>query len=410
MIRKREKSKFNEPLSETVQKLVDQFGGWLNVFSRVTNSFDRALVNLGKTVDCPFPHRHGNGGGKGKFRLSASDEVGHEGRGICTCMQDGGMGAVALLMEDGVGGGQYAQCLLTVLRALDPATKDTHVRKETAPVVVGPKNSVMDPQEVARRKERLDLIARDLVSLDHPTAAPARAYFKNRGIPLNSNIQDVKFHPGLKHWADSETEPEKKVLLGTFPTIVSAFRSKDGRVVNFHRIFITADGAKASVKEVKKICSPMPGFSGSAITIAKTEERVLHVTEGVEKGWAIHLVTGESTKVAYSCTTLPTVHVDRAMYDRVVIWSDCDPVKPNRTRQSGDGQYFAWELARRLFTEGFDVTFMMPDGNPANAKGRDWEDVIVQEGVLDLSGSYYRFQTLKTFAAKGGVHKRQIAA
>ena len=52
MIRKSEKSKFNEPLSETVQKLVDQFGGWLNVFSRVTNSFDRALVNLGKTVDC----------------------------------------------------------------------------------------------------------------------------------------------------------------------------------------------------------------------------------------------------------------------------------------------------------------------------------------------------------------------
>lgn len=410
MNRKREDSKFDEPLSETVQRLVDQNGGWLNVMSRVTNSFDKALVKLGKLVDCPFPHRHSDGGGRGKFRLSASDKANHEGRGICTCMQDGGMGAVALLMEDGVGGGQYAKCLLTVLQALDPATKDAHVRKETAPVVVGPKNSAMDPQEVAERKERLDLIARDLVSLDHPTAAPARAYFKKRGIPLNTNIQDVKFHPGLKYWDDSDTNPEKKVLVGVFPTIVSAFRAKDGRVVNFHRIFITEEGDKAPVSKVKKICSPMPRFSGSSITIAKTEGRQLHVTEGVEKGWAIHLVTGESTKVAYSCSTLPSLHVDKASYDSVVIWSDCDPVNPKRERQSGDGQYFAWELARRLYQEGFDVTFMMPDGNPVDVKGRDWEDVIVQEGVLDLTGSYYRVQTLKTFAVKGGVQKRQSAA
>lgn len=410
MNRKRENSKFDEPLSETVQRLVDQNGGWLNVMSRVTNSFDKALVQLGKLVDCPFPHRHGKSGGKGKFRLSASDKVGHEGRGICTCMQDGGMGAVALLMEDGVGGGQYAKCLLTVLHALNPETKDAHVRKETAPVVVGPKNNAMDPKEVAKRKERLDLIARDLVALDHPTAAPARAYFKKRGIPLNTNIQDVKFHPGLQYWADSETDPEKKVLVGTFPAIVSAFRSKDGRVVNFHRIFITEDGAKAPVSKVKKICAPMPGFSGSSITLAETEGRVLHVTEGVEKGWAIHLVTGESTKAAYSCGTLPSLHVDKAKYDSVVIWSDCDPVNPKRNRQSGDGQYFAWEFARRLYQEGFNVTFMMPDGNPADVKGRDWEDIIVQEGVLDLAGSYYRIQTLKAFAAKGGVQKQQVAA
>jgi len=49
---------------------------------------------------------------------------------------------------------------------------------------------------------------------------------------------------------------------------------------------------------------------------------------------------------------------------------------------------------------------MMPDGIPENVKGRDWEDVIVDEGVLDLEGYYYRFQTLKTFAVNGGVHKR----
>lgn len=411
MTRKKEDSKFDEPLSATVERLVTQSGGWLNVLGRMTNTFDNALTKLGQLVDCPFPHRHGKSGGKGKFRLSASTEaVSHEGRGICTCMQDGGMGAVALLMEDGVGGGTYARCMLKILEALDPATKDAHVRKETAPVVVRPRANAMEPKEVARRKGKLDLIARDLVTLDHPTAAPGRAYFKKRGIPLNSNIQDVRFHPGLEYWVDSDTDPEKKILVGVYPAIVSAFRSADGRVVNFHRIFITADGNKAPVSKVKKICAPMPGFRGASITIATTEGRVLHVTEGVEKGWAIHLATDESVKVAYSCGTLPTLHVDKAMYDKVVIWSDCDPVNPKRQRLSGDGQYFAWELARRLYKEGFDVTFMMPDGNPANVKGRDWEDVIVQEGVLDLKGFYYRFQTLKTFAAKGGVHKQQQCA
>ncbi|HDS1721546.1 toprim domain-containing protein [Pseudomonas putida] len=407
----REDSIFTEPLSVTVERVVKDNGGWLNVLGRMTNTFDRALLKLGQLVDCPFPHRHGKSGGKGKFRLSASTKAAsHEGRGICTCMQDGGMGAAKLLMEDGVGGGDYTRCMLQILAAFNPETRDTFVRKETAPVVVAPRRAAMDKDQIEKRKRRLDLIARDLVSLFHFSAAPGRLYFANRGIPLNDNIKDVYFHPGLEYWVDSENDPEKKVLVGTFPAIVSAFRSKDGRVVNYHRIFITAEGQKAPVSKVKKICAPLPGFKGSAITVAATEGRVLHVTEGVEKGWAIHLVTGESTKSAYSCGTLPSLHVDRAMYDTVVIWSDCDPVNPKRERQSGDGQYFAWELARRLYSEGFNVTFMMPDGNPANVKGRDWEDVIVEEGVLDLTGSYFRVQTLKAFAAKGGVHKRQIAA
>ena len=402
---KPEDSKFTEPLSVTVDKLVASNGGWLNVLGRMTNTFDTALMKLGKGVDCPFQGRHSRGGGKSDFRLSASTEKdSHIGRGICTCMQRGGMSAVELLIEDGVGR-DYTSCLLEIFKALNPSTSSEHVRRVTAPVVVNPAASLMTPEDVAKRKERLDLIARDLVTLDHPSAAPARAYFKNRGIPLNENIQDVRFHPGLKYWEDSETDKGKKVLVGVFPAIVSAFRSADGRVVNFHRIFITEDGAKAPVSEVKKICSAMPNFRGSSITIATTEGRVLHVTEGVEKGWAVHLATGESVKASYSCSSLPNLHVDKAKYDTVVVWSDCDPVNPNRNVQVGDGQYFAWEFARRLYKEGFDVIFMMPDGNPTDVKGRDWEDVIVEEGVLDLTGSYFRLQTLKTFAAKGGVHK-----
>jgi hypothetical protein len=405
MTDKRENKIFTEPLSVTVGNLVASNGGWLNVISRMTSTFDPALRKLGRSVDCPFPNRHGSGGGKGDFRFSNDSEF-EPGRAICTCMQHRGMGAIELLIEDGIGGGDYTKCMLAIFKALNPDTASRYVRQDKPPVVV-PENVSLDADEIAKRKEKLDLIARDLVPLNHPSAAPARAYFEKRGIPLNEKIQDVRFHPGLQYWAESETDPEKPVLVGTFPAIVSAFRSNDGRVVNFHRIFITKDGAKAPVGKVKKICKPLPNFRGSSISIATTEGRVLHVTEGVEKGWAIHLATGESVKVAYSCSSLPTLHVDNAKYDRVVIWSDCDPVIPGRNRKAGDGQHFAWELARRLFKEGFDVTFMMPDGNPVDVKGRDWEDVIVQEGVLDLPEGYFRFQTLKTFAVRGGVHKKQ---
>jgi hypothetical protein len=407
MNRNRKSSKFTEPLSKTVEKLVDQHGGWLNVIGRMTNTFDPALKKVGKLVDCPFSNRHSSGGGKLDFRFT--DNTAYEGRAICTCMQDRGMSAVELLIEDGVGK-DYTSCLLEIFKALDPATSNEHVRKETAPVVVRPAASEWTQEKVALRKEKLDLIARDLVALDHPSAAPAREYFNKRGIPLNANIQDVRFHPGLAYWVDGETDQDKKVLVGVFPAIVSAFRSADGRVVNFHRIYITESGEKAPVCKVKKICAPLPKFRGSSITIAETEGRVLHVSEGVEKGWAIHLATEESVKVAYSCSSLPKLYVDKAKYDTVVIWSDNDPALPNRSRTVGDGQYFAWELARRLFLEGFNVIFMMPDGNPVDVKGRDWEDVIVQEGVLDLDSPYHRFQTLKTFAAKGGVYKQHDRA
>lgn len=409
MTSKYENSKFKEPLSKTVDALVKSNGGWLAVIGRMTNTYDSAISKLGRAVDCPFPSRHGNGGGKADFRFS-NDADYEEGRAICTCMQSHGMGAVQLLMEDGIGSGDYTKCMLEIFNALNPETKSEHVRKETTPVVRPAVRSSMDQQEIVQRKKRLDLIARDLVKLVHPSAAPGRRYFAKRGIPLNENIQDVRFHPGLEYWVDGEAGSDKKVLVGVFPAIVSAFRSKDGRVVNFHRIFITEDGDKAPVSKVKKICAPLPKFRGSSIAIATTEGRVLHVTEGVEQGWAIHLATAESVKAAYSCSSLPKLHVDKAQYDKVVIWSDCDPVIPGRTRKVGDGQYFAWELARRLYAEGFDVTFMMPDGNPVDVKGRDWENVIVQEGVLDLEGVYFRFQTLKTFAAKGGVNKQHVRA
>lgn len=394
-------------LSESVQELVQENGGWIQTISLMTNIFDHAINKIGKSVDCPFPYRHNKGAGRDDFRFS--DTPGYEGRAICSCMQETGMSAVELLMEAGIGNGSWTRCMVQIFKALKPSAAAGRVRKVTASVVqreVAPKP--MSADQIARRKHRLTLIARDLVSLSDPSALPARRYFFNRGIPINSEIQDVKFHPSLEYW--EEDENGNWVLVGKFPAIVSAFRSAEGRVVNFHRIYINEDGTKADVVKVKKILAALPGFRGSAINVAKGPGRNLHVTEGVEKGWAVHLVTGEPVKAAYSCGSLPSLHVDKSEYDRVVIWSDCDPINPNRKREIGDGQYFAWKLACRLSEEGFDVIFMMVNNDQNGDKGPDWEDVIVKEEVLAINSYGSRLQALRKFAVKGGVSKQRASA
>ncbi len=398
----------DKKLSESVEDLVKQNGGWLNVISRLTSTFDDAIKNLGKGVDCPFPGRHRKGGGVGDFRFS--DDIRFEGRAICSCMQDRGVAPIDLLMMDGIGNGDYVKAMTTVKGELsgDPSHAN-HVRR-IAPATTR-STGQLHKDVTDARKAKLSRIALGLVPLSHPTASPGREYFRKRGIEVNGDIRDVKFHPALEYYTTEKGDDgvSKKVLLGCFPAIVSAFRDKVGRVVNLHKIYVTEKGDKLDIvpaKSVKKIDSPLNGFKGSSITVARVEGcRTLHVTEGVEKGWAIHLVTGEDVKVAYSCSMLKSLYVDSNQYDQVIIWADRDPDRPERERTAGDGQYFAWELYKRLCVEGgfASVGFMLPGEIPTEGqKGRDWEDIIVDEQILDYKRSHRLF-ALKSLAVRQGV-------
>lgn len=398
-------------LVEEVNELVEANGGWLDVISRLTSTFDHALVQVGRGVDCPFPDRHRNGGGRGDFRFS--ERKGFEGRAICSCMQDKGIGPVDLLLLDGLGGGNFVAAMKEIKKALLPIPGQQPYVRRTAPVVTR-STGALTKEDIAKRKAKLSSITQDLLPLNHSQALPARKYFASRGIDLSSAIADVKFHPALEYFETvKEDGTEVKKMVGKFPAIVSAFRDVKGRVVNLHKIYITEHGQKLEgVSKVKKIDSPINGFRGSSIAVANVEGcRTLHVTEGVEKGWAIHLATGESVKVAYSCSHLKSMVVDKAMFDRVIVWSDNDPVIPGRQRETGDGQHFAWMLYERLRSEGFAVGFMLPDivHPEGNAKGPDWEDIIVKEGVLDLKRSR-RMLALQGFAVRSGVFHGRASA
>lgn len=387
-----------KPLSVEVEELVRENGGWLNVIPRLTNSFDKAITNLGKLVDCPFQNRHSRSGGVDSFRFSSEGK--YEGRAICTCMPEG-MGPIDLLLEDGAHGHEYVKLMLRIRNTLKGKTNFTPRR--SAPVVVSREPEVMPEEKQRKRKEKLMQIAKDLLPLDHPDAKVARQYFASRGIPLSAVIGDVKFHPGLEYFNTRVVNNQKvKELHGRFPTIVSACRSGAGPLVNLHKIYLTPDGRKLdSVTKPKKVDSPLQGFKGSSIKIATVPGcRTLHVTEGVEKGWAIHLATGETVRAATACSMLATMAVSPELYDRVVIWSDNDPMKKGRF---GAGQTFAWKLFLRLLREGFEVTFMLPSfDHVEGAKGPDWEDIIVSNNVLQMPPEE-RMSYLRTHAEEGGV-------
>jgi hypothetical protein len=383
-------------LREEVDPMIAQHG-WLNVIERLAPMFSSAIANLGHAVDCPFPNRHRNGGGQDDFRFSADSD--YEGRSICSCNQDGWT-PVNLLIEAGVGSNFTA-----VYREIKKAYKGTAKYESKAAPVVKRARPNMTLEDANKARKQLMKIVKDLLPLDHPDARAARLYFKRRGIRLNSRINDVKFHPCLPYNIRKTVKGETVLeLVGTFPAIVTAFRNAAGKVVNLHRIYITEDGRKLDlVSKPKKICAPVPGWRGSSMHVATVEGcRTLHVCEGVEKGWTVHLVTGESVQAGNSCTTLPGMYVDPAKYDDVVLWSDHDPYNEER-QKPGDGQTYMYKLFLELMRQGKRVCFMVPDTNPTKeAKGPDWEDIIVAEGVLDMPIDD-RFDYLRTRAISGGV-------
>ncbi|MBM5458940.1 toprim domain-containing protein [Pseudomonas sp. P66] len=393
-------SKKRPPLKDEVSDIVKHAGGWLNVIKRVAPILAPAVSKHGFGVDCPFPERHREGGGRDSFRFS--EKTKHEGRAICSCNQDG-WGPFDLLEQVGVGS-NFVEVCHEIKRAYGGGSSAFKAKEAPAPQRQRPRSTA---DENKWKAAALKQIVKDLLPLGHPDAAIGRMYFRRRGIPLNKAIGDVKFHPALPYYNTRVVNGERvKELVGNFPAIVSAFRNGQGRVMNLHRIFLTQDGKKLDhpqVKNPKKVCSGLDNWSKTPIAVATVPEcRTLHICEGVEKGWALHLVTGESVRAANSCTSLPGLYVNRDDYDDVVLWADHDPYNEKRERH-GDGQTYMFKLFVELMRAGFRVCLMIPDTNPTTeAKGPDWEDIVVANKVLEMPLAE-RFDYLRTHAQEGGV-------
>jgi hypothetical protein len=370
--------------SKTVRDLKNEIAngpGFNQVLSAFSGSFGEALQKVGRHVDCPFPHRHRHGGGKGDFRLFPDFD--RSGNAICSCSAPHKMDIFDLLINDGQSTSSGPNNIYKLvdeyvngkIEGMKPVPK-APAAPVTQEELYAAENTV---SKVKWRKDLLRSVQEGLVPFDHAVAEPARLYFKNRGYHVDIG-GDSKFHPNLEYKLGGES-------FGFHPAICTILRDGSGQPVTIHRIFITEDGHKANLAKPKLMMqSGVKGaIPGTSARVRNTEGRVLHTGEGIELMHCISQCVSGTVSAGVSADMMNKQVVNKDKFDRVVIWSDKDPYDPD-TKKGAKGQKCALELAQRLDAEGFEVAIMMIKQEvPSDAvKGVDWEDLIVGNDILSL--------------------------
>lgn len=198
----------------------------------------------------------------------------------------------------------------------------------------------------------------------HPDAEPLRKYLAKRGLKTVPGT--LRFHRGLNYKHDDK-------YYGKFPVMLALVTSPEHRGVTIHRTFLTEDGDKAPVPEVKKLMShtSTTTLRGAAIRLAPCDE-VLGVSEGIETGIAAMEGTGIPVWPTVSAQLMKSFKPPRGV-KRVVIFEDKDA--------SRTGERSGFLLQERLLNEGYECLRAIPPSElNTDQKTVDWLDEYVDSG------------------------------
>jgi putative DNA primase/helicase len=176
--------------------------------------------------------------------------------------------------------------------------------------------------------------------------------YLNRRLGVEIVPADLRLHPGLRY-----TDEDGKNL-GRFPAMVGRIRYPDGAGASIHRTYLTEDGYKAPVPQVKKIMAGKSLNTG-AVRLGAAG-RTLGIAEGIETALAASCRFGVPVWAATNAVLLEA-WVPPGSVERVLIAGDNDA--------SFTGQAAAFGLARRLVQKGLAVEIRLPD-----QVGKDWAD------------------------------------
>jgi putative DNA primase/helicase len=167
---------------------------------------------------------------------------------------------------------------------------------------------------------------------------------------------------------------------GEFHGMVALVRDPEGKPVNLHRTFLTAEGCKADIPEPRRVM-PAPLPKGSAVRLGAVAEH-LGVAEGLETSgavWRLFNVPCWATLNAENMKGfLPPEGVRR-----ITIYGDHDT--------SFTGQAAAFELARKLWAQRMKLQLQSVEVNingvtvDPSTRDRDWNDVLLSKGVRSMS-------------------------
>lgn len=259
-----------------------------------------------------------------------------------------------------VQGQTYRQHLWTAERLESDAERQARLAKEN--------------EESQRRRNVLIKVWREAKPLDWETSDPVIRYLASRGLPADSMadperwLASIRFAPALEY-----SSGDGKVV--KYPAMVSVVRNAEGRAVSIHRTYLTNDGHKAPVDCPKKLM-PIPAplsLTGSTVRLGPEVKDVLCVAEGIETALSVCIGTGFPCWSAVNANGMKGIDIPESV-KAVFIFADKD--------RSMVGEEVALSLMKRLSEQGkLGVVVNISDDIPENAKGIDWNDILVKYGV-----------------------------
>jgi putative DNA primase/helicase len=175
---------------------------------------------------------------------------------------------------------------------------------------------------------------------------PVWLYLERRCGDPSAVLEDLRYHPALKHTVDG----------GNHPAMLALLRPNEGKATGIHRTFLTPDGRKAAVDPVRMVLGDC-----STVRLGGAQE-CLGVAEGIETAICASKAFSVPVWSALNANGLKTWEPPPGV-KAVMVFGDNDP---NFT-----GQEAAYVLAHRLALKGISVEVHIP-----TRVGTDWADTF----------------------------------
>jgi putative DNA primase/helicase len=183
---------------------------------------------------------------------------------------------------------------------------------------------------------------------------PVDRYLEARGIKLDHFPSSLRFAQKCRY---QDTSPSYH------PAMIAKVLAPDGKPATLHRTYLTTNGQKAPVEDVKRLM-PGPLPKGSAIRLAGAAQAI-GIAEGVETALSAAEVWNIPCWAAVNAAMLMAWEPPPEARE-VFVFGDND-------KRFG-GQASAYALAHRLAMKGINVRVELP-----SRTGMDWNDVLMAE-------------------------------
>jgi putative DNA primase/helicase len=265
--------------------------------------------------------------GKDRYRFDDKD-----GRGTWFCNHCGAGTGIDLVMR--VDGIEFAEAAKRVDSVLGNVTQNA------------PKAARKDPA----------ILLRKIYAGLQPAAGdtPVAAYLSSRGLHVPET--GIWYCPEMAYYDDGK-------LQGKHPAMVAMYRSAAFKPITYHVTYLTPEGTKAPVANVRKIMPPVEPMQGGSIALSKPGA-TMGIAEGIETALSASLRSKIPVWASANAGMLEQWDPPAGARN-IVVFGDND--------ESYTGQAAAYRLAHRLAIKGFSVVVQIPD------EVGDWNDFLMRQ-------------------------------